>query len=119
MQVANGRVDFVFAYSSEGKETEIPLSLSNELVVVWRSKPSRNDYLISAINPDNPRREEYQKKLQNAFLRLDQTTKDGRAFLETYPIRFELPTTEFPDQTNQRIDKLLSVGGGLPKCEAS
>lgn len=120
-KVANGLVDFVFVPSHNGQKKQfISESLRDELVVAWVGRSSRNDYLISAVRPDDLRRQEYLKQVQRAFLSLDRTSREGRAVLDAYMFPgFELPTPEFPAHTNQRIDVLLSTGEGLPTCEAS
>ena len=120
-QVANGLVDFVFVPSHNDKDDQfIPEPLRDELAVVWTGNPGRNDYLIAAVSPMDTERQEHLLKVQQAFLELDRTTDDGRAVLDSYMFPgFELPTSQFPEVTNQRIEALLSSSGGLPVCEAS
>ena len=120
-QVANGLVDFVFVPSHNDKDDQfIPEPLRDELAVVWTGNPGRNDYLIAAVSPMDTERQEHLLKVQQAFLELDRTTDDGRAVLDSYMFPgFELPTSQFPEVTNQRIEALLSSSGGLPSCEAS
>lgn len=119
-QVANGLVDFVFVPSYSDKEDRfIPEPLRDELAIAWKGNLGRNDYLIAAVNPMDKERQEHLLKVQQAFLELDRTTDDGRAVLDSYMLPgFELPTLQFPEVTNQRIEALLSSSAGLPSCEA-
>ena len=119
-QVANGLVDFVFVPSYSDKEEQfIPEPLRDELAIAWMGNLGRNDYLIAAVNPMDTERQEHLLKVQQAFLELDRTTDDGRAVLDSYMLPgFELPTSQFPEVTNQRIEALLSSSAGLPSCEA-
>ena len=67
-----------------------------------------------------PELSDFPLEVQQAFLELDRTSNDGRAVLDTYALPgFEMPTKEFPGETNQQIETLLSQPEGLPSCEAS
>lgn len=120
-QVANGLVDFVFVPSyTEKADQFIPEYLRGELAIVWTGNLGRNDYLIAAVSPMDTERQNHVLKIKQAFLRLDRTTDQGRAILDSYTIPgFELPTQEFPAIMNQRIETLLSTYGGLPICEST
>ena len=120
-QVANGLVDFVFVPSHTDKKDQfIPEPLRDELAVVWTGNLGRNDYVIAAVSPADRERQAHLLKVQQAFLKLDRTTDEGRAVLDSYMFPgFELPNSQFPDVTNQRIEALLSKSGGLPVCEPS
>ena len=120
-QVANGLVDFVFIPTYTKKNDQfIPESLRDELAIVWSGPLSRNDYLIGVNDPMDPKKQSKLIKVQQAFLELDRTSNDGRAVLDTYALPgFEMPTKEFPGETNQQIETLLSQPEGLPSCEAS
>ena len=120
-QVANGLVDFVFIPTyTEKNDQFIPESLRDELTIVWSGPLSRNDYLIGVNDPMDPKKQSKLLKVQQAFLKLDRTSNDGRAVLDTYALPgFEMPTEEFPGKTNQQIETLLSQPEGLPSCEAS
>ena len=120
-QVANGLVDFVFIPTYTKKNDQfIPESLRDELAIVWSGPLSRNDYLIGVNDPMDPKKQSKLLKVQQAFLELDRTSNDGRAVLDTYALPgFEMPTKEFPGETNQQIETLLSQPEGLPSCEAS
>ena len=120
-QVANGLVDFVFIPTYTKKNDQlIPESLRDELTIVWSGPLSRNDYLIGVNDPMDPKKQSKLLKVQQAFLELDRTSNDGRAVLDTYALPgFEMPTKEFPGETNQQIETLLSQPEGLPSCEAS
>ena len=120
-QVANGLVDFVFIPTyTEKNDQFIPESLRDELAIVWSGPLSRNDYLIGVNDPMDPKKQSKLLKVQQAFLELDRTSNDGRAVLDTYALPgFEMPTKEFPGETNQQIETLLSQPEGLPSCEAT
>ena len=120
-QVANDLVDFVFIPTyTEKNDQFIPESLRDELAIVWSGPLSRNDYLIGVNDPMDPKKQSKLLKVQQAFLELDRTSNDGRAVLDTYALPgFEMPTKEFPGETNQQIETLLSQPEGLPSCEAS
>lgn len=120
-QVANGMVDFVFIPSHTDKNNEfIPEALRDELAIIWTGPLDRNDYLIGVNKPMDKKQQSNLLKVQQAFLELDRTTDNGRTVLDSYMLPgFELPTSQFPEATNQRIEALLSRSGGLPSCEAS
>lgn len=120
-QVANGMVDFVFIPSQTDKNDQfIPEPLRDELAIIWTGPLDRNDYLIGVNKPKDKKQQSNLLKVQQAFLELDRTADDGRAVLDAYMLPgFELPTSQFPEATNHRIEALLSGSGGLPTCEAS
>ena len=121
IQVANGLLDFVFVPSFNDQQDHfVPESLRDELAVAWIGTPRRNDYVVAMDRPDDSQRKEHLRLVQEAFLNLDRSSLDGRVVLNArgFP-GYELPTPEFPQMTNQRLDSLLKLYGGRPICEGS
>ena len=121
IQVANGQLDFVFVPSFNDQQDHfVPESLRDQLAVVWIGTPRRNDYVVALNRPEDLQRQEHLRLVQQAFLNLDRSSLDGRVVLNArgFP-GYELPTPEFPQMTNQRLESLLAMYGGRPICEDS
>ena len=119
--MANGQLDFVFVPSFNDQQDHfVPESLRDQLAVVWIGTPRRNDYVIALYRPEDLQRQERLRLVQQAFLNLDRSSLDGRVVLNArgFP-GYELPTPEFPQMTNQRLESLLAMYGGRPICEDS
>ena len=118
MMVADGSVDFAFIPSFSGDPLHaVPKKLHDQVIVVWQSDRSRNDFMAATVHPKTSRKDRYLQRLQKAFLSLSLDNPEQRLVLESWGyLGFERPTDQFPTAMVDKVAAAHGHTGGVPTC---
>ena len=117
--VANGNVDFAFIPSFSGDPLHaVPKRLHEDIVVIWQSDPSRNDFMAAALQPPTSTKHGHLLRLKAALLSLRTDNPEHKNVLDTWGyLGFEAPTTAFPTAMIRKVAAAHDSAEGVSTCQ--